>query len=205
MELFLILIITLVLCGIAYYFFKPKDSSSDTTIQLPNNPKLYTQENLWKALNLQLVTLHKAGEFAEASKVAEEALRKAKETLGPNHNQVAVLSNNLAAFYKSQGRFVESEALYKQALSIWINNLGKDHIDTASCLNNLGDLYFSTGKYVESEEHYKLALDIFEKKFGKNHPNLKTILENMIELYKKTDKPNKAVIIEEHLKKIQSK
>lgn len=204
MELFLILILTLVLCGIAYYFFKPT-GSPEATFQLPNNPKLYTPENLWKALNIQLVTLHKAGEFAEASKVAEEALRQAKETLGANHNQVAVLSNNLAAFYKSQGRFVESEALYKQALSIWINNLGKDHIDTASCLNNLGDLYFSTGKYVESEEYYKLALDIFEKKFGKNHPSLKTILENIIELYKKTDKPNKVLLVEERLKKIQSK
>lgn len=204
MELFLILIITLILCGLAYYFFKPKNPIAETRFQLPNNPQLYTQENLWKTLNLQLVNLHKAGEFAEASKVAEEALNQARGTLGPNHTQVAIISNNLAAFYKSQGRFVESEALYKQALSIWINNLGKEHIDTASCLNNLGDLYFATGKYVESEEHYKLALDIFEKKFGKTHPNLGTILENMIELYKKTDKTNKILLIEERLKKIKS-
>lgn len=204
MELFLILVIFAILCGAAYYFFKPKNEYNPT-IQLPNNPKLYTQENLWKALNMQLVTLHKAGDFDEASKVAEEALKQAKQTLGPNHNQVAVLSNNLAAFYKSQGKFVESEALYKQALSIWINNLGKEHLDTASCLNNLGDLYLATGKYVESEEYYKLALDIFEKKLGKTHPGLTTIIENIIELYKKTDKQNKIALLEERLKKIQPK
>jgi tetratricopeptide (TPR) repeat protein len=205
MEILIFILVIVVLGGlVAFFFLKPKPTPvKNEPMEFPNNPKLYTQENIWKALNMQLVQLHKAGEIKEATIVAEEALNTAIKAFGENHIQVATSLNNLAAFYKSQGKFAEAEPLYTKALSIWETNLGKGHPDVGSCLNNLGDLYFSCAKYDESEKCYKDSLEIFEKKLGRGHQNAITVLENIIELYKITGKNEKVNILEEKLRKIK--
>jgi len=205
MEIIFFIILILILGGlVAFFFLKPKSATvKNEPVEFPNNPKLYTQENIWKAMNMQLVQLHKMGEIKEATIVAEEALNTAIKAFGENHVQVATSLNNLAAFYKSQSKFAEAEPLYIKALSIWETNLGKDHPDVGSCLNNLGDLYSSCGKYEESEKCYKESLDIFEKKLGRGHLNAITVLENIIDLYKITGKNEKVNILEEKLRKIK--
>ncbi len=64
----------------------------------------YAQEKMWKELNTKLRTLYQQGRYAEAAKVAKEALKVAEATFGPDHPDVGVSLNNLALMYKAQGK-----------------------------------------------------------------------------------------------------
>ncbi len=63
-----------------------------------------------------MVTLYQQGMYSEAAQVAEEVLKVAENTFGPNHPQVATSLNNLALLYQAQGKYAEAEPLYKRAL-----------------------------------------------------------------------------------------
>jgi tetratricopeptide (TPR) repeat protein len=76
----------------------------------------FPQEARWKELNERVVTLYQQGMYSEAAQVAEEVLKVAENTFGPNHPQVATSLNNLALLYQAQGKYAEAEPLYKRAL-----------------------------------------------------------------------------------------
>lgn len=163
------------------------------------------QETLWKALNMQIVKLHDAGQYAAATEVAEEALKAASQMYGPDHTQTAISMNNLAAIYQGQGRLPEAEELYKQAMTIWEKSVGKNSYEVASCMNNLADVYSAQQKYKDSENLFKSAFSILENLYGKEHPNLIAVMENMVDLYKKTGSAGKATILEEKVRLIKAK
>jgi len=74
----------------------------------------HSQENLWYELNHKVVSLYQQGRYSEATNVAEEALKVAESTFGPDHPNVATSLNNLAILYHSQGKYAEAEPLYKR-------------------------------------------------------------------------------------------
>ncbi|NIS69438.1 MAG: tetratricopeptide repeat protein, partial [Proteobacteria bacterium] len=111
---------------------------------------IFAQEELWKELNSKVGMLYQQGRYSEAAKVAEEALKVAEKTFGPNHPNVATSLNNLALLYKAQGKYSEAEPLYKRALKIWEKALGKDHPHVAQSLNNLAAIYQAQGRYAEA-------------------------------------------------------
>ena len=100
----------------------------------------YAQDTLWNELNDQVVVLYQQGRYSEATKVAKEALKVAKNTFGSDHPNVAQSLNDLALLYKTQGQYTEAEPLYKQALAIREKVLGPDHPDVADSLENYADL-----------------------------------------------------------------
>ena len=81
------------------------------------------------------------GRYAEAEPLSKRALAISEKALGPEHPDVAVALNNLAAIYRAQGRYAEAEPLYKRALAIGEKTLGPEHPDVAIRLNNLAVLY----------------------------------------------------------------
>ena len=143
----------------------------------------YAQEKLWKELNTKLRTLYQQGRYAEAAKVAKEALKVAEATFGPDHPDVGVSLNNLALMYKAQGKYAEAEPLYKRALVIKEKALGPTHPQVATSLNNLAVLYEAQGKYAEAEPLYRRALSIAEKELGPTHPQVAASLNNLAVLY----------------------
>jgi tetratricopeptide (TPR) repeat protein len=76
------------------------------------------QKKLWEELNAKVTVLYQQGRYSEASNVAEEALKVAEETFGPNHLNVALSLNNLVVLYQDQGKYAEAEPLFKRALEI---------------------------------------------------------------------------------------
>ncbi len=76
------------------------------------------RKQLWEELNAKVTVLYQQGRYSEASNVAEEALKVAEETFGPNHLNVALSLNNLAVLYQDQGKYAEAEPLFKRALEI---------------------------------------------------------------------------------------
>ncbi len=58
------------------------------------------QEKLWNELNEKVNILYEQGRYSEAVKPAEEALKIAENTFGPDHPNVAISLNNLATLYR---------------------------------------------------------------------------------------------------------
>jgi len=146
-------------------------------------PSANSEEDPSESLNKQVVTLYQQGRFSEATEIAEEVLQLREKALGPDHPNVAISLNNLAALYEAQGKYAEAEPLYKRLLEIREKALGPDHPNVAISLNNLAELYRVQCKYAEAEPLYKRSLEIWEKALGPDHPNVATSLNNLVLLY----------------------
>ena len=149
---------------------------------------VYAQEVLWEKLNGKAKTLFKQKRYPDALSVAEEALKVAEDTFGPDHPKVAISLNYIAELYVMKGTYAEIEPLYKRALKINEEALGEDHPDVAISLNNLAELYYNQGRYKEAEPLYRHALKILEQTLGSDHPEVAITRESMKALYKKLGK-----------------
>ncbi len=128
------------------------------------------------------------GKYAEAEPLYRRSLEIKEKVLGPDHPDVAISLNNLAALYEKQGKYVEAEPLHKRSLEIREKALGRDHPDVANSLHNLAVLYEKQGKYAEAEPLYKRSLEISEKALGRDHPHVASSLSNLALLYESQDK-----------------
>jgi len=144
---------------------------------------LAAQQERWQELNRQVVALHQQGRVAEAVPLAEEALRVAEASFGPEDPAVATSLNNLALLYREQGRYAEAEPLYQRDLSLLEKYLGPEHPAVATALNNLAAVYGAEGKTAEAERLYQRALAIREKALGPEHPDVASSLNNLAGIY----------------------
>ncbi|MEC4852329.1 MAG: tetratricopeptide repeat protein, partial [Jaaginema sp. PMC 1079.18] len=69
------------------------------------------------------------------------ALAIDRESLPPNHPNLATDLNNLAGLYRSQRNYREAEPLYLEAITIFLHSLGADHPHTQTILNNVIRFY----------------------------------------------------------------
>jgi CHAT domain-containing protein/Tfp pilus assembly protein PilF len=163
------------------------------------------QQARWKELNTRVQDLYRQGKYAEATSVAQEALRVAGATFGPEHPDLARSLNNLAELYRAQGKYAEAGPLHQRALRIWEKALGPDHPDVAASLNNLAELYRAQGKYAEAEPLYQRALRIEEKALGAEHPDVAVSLNNVALLYHTQGKYSEAEPLHQRALRIREK
>ena len=107
----------------------------------------HAQQTLLDELHAEILILYQQGRYAEAAKVAEEALKVAENTYGPDHPNVVTSVKNVADLYQVQGNYAAAEPLFKRALAIQEKNLGPDHPDLGRSMNDLAVLYKAQGKY----------------------------------------------------------
>jgi CHAT domain-containing protein/tetratricopeptide (TPR) repeat protein len=153
---------------------------------------LAAQQGRWEELNEQVKTLYGQGKYAEALPLAQDALRLAEATYGPEHPNVATSLNNLAVLYDEQGKYAEAELLHRRALAIREKVLGPEHPDVATSLNNLAEVYRAQGRYAEAEPLHRRALAIKEKALGPEHPAVATSLNNLAVVYQDQGKYGEA-------------
>src|SRR5262249_61287347 len=91
-----------------------------------------------------------------------------EKAFGPDHPEVALSLNNLAALYYSQGRYADAETLFKRSLAIREKALGPDHPDIALSLNILAQLYDKQGLYTEALGFSRRAVAILAKRLGES-------------------------------------
>ncbi len=103
-----------------------------------------------KASQVTVQELYQKGQYQEAVPLAEETLKAAEKTYGPDHMEVAKALNNLAQLYCNQGRYSEAEPLFKQSLDMMGKTLPSNHPYKATVLNNLARLYEAQGRYTEA-------------------------------------------------------
>jgi CHAT domain-containing protein/tetratricopeptide (TPR) repeat protein len=147
-------------------------------------PPSSAQSSAADKLTGRIIELYRAGRYAEAVPLAQEALAIREKALGPDHLDVALSLNNLAGLYDNQGRYAEAEPLYKRSLAIREKALGPDHLDVATALGGLAELYRNQGRYDEAEPLYKRALAIREKALGPDHPSVAAALGGLAEFYR---------------------
>ena len=139
-------------------------------------------------LNNWGMSLHDAGDYAEAEPLLRRALAITEKALGPDHPNTATSLNNLAGLLESSSDYAGAEPLYRRALAIREKALGPDHPDTATSLNNLAWLLESKSDYAGAEPLFRRALAITEKALGPDHPATRTVRRNLNDVLKKSGK-----------------
>jgi CHAT domain-containing protein/Tfp pilus assembly protein PilF len=123
-----------------------------------------------------------AGDYEAALIEAKRLEVGVRTQFGTSHENYAVVLNNLAAVYESQGKYAEAESNYRRALAIKEKAVGKNHVDLASTLNNLGNVNQELGRLADAEAFYSRAIAIREKAQGREHPALAQTLNNLASL-----------------------
>ena len=150
-------------------------------------------EAAWERYNQAGMSAYQRGDYAEATKQWEAALKEA-QGFGAQDPRFATSLNNLAELYRAQGRYGEAEPLFKRSLAIWEKALGPEHPEVAASLNNRALLYQAQGRYGEAEPLFKRSLATYEKALGPEHPNIAASLNNLAELYRaqgRTGRPSR--------------
>ncbi|MEM9358918.1 MAG: tetratricopeptide repeat protein, partial [Pseudomonadota bacterium] len=147
-------------------------------------PLSHAQSDELEALNAQVAQLYRAGNYAKATGVAEQALQIAELQHDKNNVSVITSINNLAELYRVQRRYTEAEPLYKRILRAWKNSPSSYEPIIGKTLNHLADMFQVQGRYTEAEPLYKRSLAIRERKLGPSHPDVGTTLNNLAELYR---------------------
>jgi len=123
-------------------------------------PHGYTQDDEWRTLDAEAMSLYREGHYDRAIVVAKKALEVAEQAGGPDHPNIAKSLNNLAALYRAQGQYAQAEPLCRRSLAIMEKALGPDHPDVALSLENLAALYRATNRMKEAEVLEKRAAAI---------------------------------------------
>ena len=105
----------------------------------------------------------KWGVIRKRGRSMKKRLPFGKRSLGPDHPDVALSLNNLAALYHDEGQYAKAEPLFQRSLKILEKALGPDHPDVAVCLNNLATLYYTQGQYAKAEPLYQRCTENWGK------------------------------------------
>ena len=120
--------------------------------------------------------------YAESEPIYRRVLAAFEQLYGPEHYEIAVNLNNLAAVRYARGDAREAEQLYRRALAIKEKILGPEHPDTALTANNLGVLLHQLGRVSEARYCFSLALGVFENVYGPEHPKTRMAVDNLAAL-----------------------
>jgi non-specific serine/threonine protein kinase/serine/threonine-protein kinase len=117
--------------------------------------------------------------YPEAETEFKKSLALEQERLGPDHPDVAAITNNLGALYWTQGRFDDALPLYERTLAIYTKTYDANHPNIAAISNNLGETYWKLGRYKEAEPLFRRALAIKEAKLAPGHPSIAVSLNGL--------------------------
>ncbi|HSF40994.1 MAG TPA: serine/threonine-protein kinase [Thermoanaerobaculia bacterium] len=126
--------------------------------------------------------LYQEGDYAEAARVARQAIVLAERGYGSEHPQVANLHSNLGIFLLMAGRKEEALAASLQGLEIRRKALAPGHPDLARSYNTLGNIYSDMGRPELALENYRLAFEIFRDRYGASHPQTVGVGSNLADL-----------------------
>jgi len=137
-----------------------------------------------QALRAELADIHglildAAGRYDEARPYYQQALDLRAKLYGPDHLEVALSLNNLAAVPYEQGKFEEAVALYQRSLEIRQRVLGPDNPEVAATLNAVAACRRGQGRLEEARELYAKALAIWIATLGPDHPDVAVAHNNL--------------------------
>ena len=124
------------------------------------------------------------------------ALAIDEQSYGPEHPNVAIRLNNLAALLQPTNRLTEAEPLMRRALTIDERSYGPEHPHVAIDLNNLARLLQATNRAAEAEPLMQRNVVIF-RKFGEStgheHRHMQAAIRNYVGLLKVMGLPEEEI------------
>ena len=90
----------------------------------------------------------------------ERTLEDLERRLGPDHEDVGILLNDLGGALEECGRYAEAGRAYARALAIIEATSGPGHPDTANILNNIANVRHTEGDSAAAEGLFRRALSI---------------------------------------------
>jgi serine/threonine protein kinase len=122
------------------------------------------------------------GDPAEAEKLMEEALPRARQRLGPDHNYTLFIQRVLVRALAEVGRLDEAEALGKETLDARLRTrVNQDEFGTARTMLYLGRVLVQENKLDEAEPWLQEALTTFLRDGSmKSRPELAAQAENWL-------------------------
>jgi CHAT domain-containing protein/Tfp pilus assembly protein PilF len=141
------------------------------------------QEARWYQLSEQVLQLRQQGKYAEAAPLAQETVRVAQTTFGPEDTHVGLSQNVLGLVLMHLEKFPDAETAYRSALSIFEKAYGDNNTQVAAVINNIANLYRTEGRYPDAEKLFKQSVSIQEKLSGPDDPVLGMDLDNLAVVY----------------------
>jgi tetratricopeptide (TPR) repeat protein len=116
-----------------------------------------------------------------------------KETLPPNHPDIATSYNNIGGIYDNKGDNEKALEYYYKSLEIRKETLPPNHPDIATSYNNIGFIYSKKGDNDKALEYYYKSLEIRKETLPPNHPDIATSYNNIGFIYSKKGDNDKAL------------
>jgi tetratricopeptide (TPR) repeat protein len=148
---------------------------------IPFTVPLQAQELLWKAFFDAGESALSRGDYAEAERQLQSALKDA-ETFGKKDARLLMTLRTLAVVYDNEGKYSQAESLLQRTWVIDQKAGAKHRKDLAQDLNYLATVYVHKGNDEEAEPLYKQSQTILEKISGADQ-QLASTLRNLAMLY----------------------
>jgi tetratricopeptide (TPR) repeat protein len=111
------------------------------------------------------------GEYEKAEAQHREAADLFRRTLGDDHPDTLVATNDLAMTLSQQGRYDEAEPLLRRTLADLRRTLGLDHRETLTTTHNLATLLGNRGRLDEAESLQRRNVADRGRVLGADHPH----------------------------------
>lgn len=123
--------------------------------------------------------LHVAkGRFRTGERRMRLALRVRRQTLPPDHPEIANSLNNLGDLYVRNGAYKKARKMFEEALRIRAAAAGTDIGFRGSSANNMAVLYGKLGDYASAENLFQEALGMLATESSLTNPEVLTSLED---------------------------
>jgi len=135
-----------------------------------------------------------AGQYIEAERWDNEALRQGTELYGKQSSALAVPLGNLASLYRDQGDYTRAEEYCRRALQLATEESATAQAARANVLGVLGGILSVEGKLENAEESLEQSIQI-AKKLPAGSGILAADWSNLAGLYAKTGRDGQALAL----------
>jgi CHAT domain-containing protein/tetratricopeptide (TPR) repeat protein len=112
------------------------------------------------------------GRFEESRALYERALALFTEGLGPKHEHVGRVLNDLGQYSLELGDPVAARRYHERSLAIRRAALGEEHRFVAHCIANLGEVSWSEGDLAAARRDLERALAMMERALRADHSDI---------------------------------
>ncbi|KAI3326362.1 putative kinesin [Xylariaceae sp. AK1471] len=137
--------------------------------------------------------LRMVGQWHEAQKMAEDAMKVRMKSFGREHEETLNSMSNLASTYRNQGRWEAAEKLFVEVMETRKQKLGADHPDTLTSMSNLASTYRNQGRWAAAEKLEVEVIETRKQKLGVYHPDTLTSMNNLAYTWKGQGRQSEAL------------
>jgi tetratricopeptide (TPR) repeat protein len=145
------------------------------------------------------------GEYKEAIKFYEKALKIKEKTLPANHPALAIFYNNIGNVYYKMNEYQKALSSHEKALEIRQISLCPDDPELAMSYNNIGNVHDTMDEHSKALSYYEKNLEIIRKTLPPNHPDLAMSYNNIGNAYYNMGEYSKALSFHEKALDIKQK